>query len=231
LQSNWTRNGHKIKLIKFYVDKELRTLIKEKYRAEGDINNSDNDSIFVIATNLISLTCDDMIILYKYRWNIEVCNKYIKSNFNLRSIVKQQKSLNPIDKISFYTSLSILFYNLTMLEKKLMEKRYYVKYNKQTNLNYSKSIITYKQFLIDNINYRKNKPVITKSIKEHRALLNKTSRSKKKTIIRKKKKGKYKSLQTIAKNNNRFDILQQIEQYYKLMKQIKKNRQYTQYGG
>ncbi len=108
------RGEHKLKLIKYHVDKNLQAIIHMKY------NEDDNDSVFVIATNLISFTYDDLINLYKERWNIEVCNKYIKSNFNLKHIVRQCKSSIHIDKIGFFTSLSFLLYNITMLEKKLI---------------------------------------------------------------------------------------------------------------
>ena len=149
-----------------------------KYNEDDNATYDDNDSVFVIATNLISLTYDDLINLYKERWNIEVCNKYIKSNFNLRHIVKQCKSSNPIDKIGFFTSLSFLLYNITMLEKKLIEKKYSISNNKNINLNYSNIVTNYKKFLIDTINPPKN-IIMTKEIKDYRSLLNKQNRNKK----------------------------------------------------
>ncbi len=46
-----------------------------------------------------------------------VVNKYMKSNFKLSHIIRQCKSSNPVDKIGFFTSLSFLLYNITILEK------------------------------------------------------------------------------------------------------------------
>jgi hypothetical protein len=224
-----SRNGHQLKIIKFIADNKTRAIIKERYHKENDEYN-DNDGVFVLITNLVSLTRDELIDLYKSRWNIEVCNKYIKSNFNLRNIVRQQNSSKPIDKIGFYTSLSMLLYNITMLEKKLQENKHYVETGKKINLIYSNLVVNYKRFLIDAINPQKNVP-ITKSISERRFLLNKTTCDKKRTRKNMKKRGKYKSIQKMAENNDRYDILEQIEQYYKLTKQIKKDRQYVQYGG
>ena len=224
-----TRNGHKLKLIKYHIDNKLKAIIKAKYNDDGDPKEEDNDSIFVIATNLTSLTYDNLINLYKERWNIEVCNKYVKSNFNLRHIVRQCRSSNSIEKIGFFTSLSFLLYNITMLEKKLLEKKCSIKNNKNINLNYSNIVANYKQFLIDRINPQKN-IIMTKEIKDYRSLLNKINRKKKKTSRLKKKKGKYKSLCTLAKNNNRNDILEQIVKYYNLIKKIKKQRKYIPVG-
>ena len=113
------RKGYRIKLIRYYVDKETRIIIKDKY---GDNNSEDNDPFFVIATNLIDLTFDEMCELYKKRWEVEVCNKNIKSNFNIRHIVKQSNSSKPINKLTFYISLSIMLYNIITLEKKLSDE-------------------------------------------------------------------------------------------------------------
>jgi hypothetical protein len=223
------RGEHKLKLIKYHIDKNLQAIIQMKYNEDDNATDDDNDSVFVIATNLISLTYDDLINLYKERWNIEVCNKYIKSNFNLRHIVKQCKSSNPIDKIGFFTSLSFLLYNITMLEKKLIEKKYSISNNKNINLNYSNIVTNYKKFLIDTINPPKN-IIMTKEIKDYRSLLNKQNRNKKNIKVRKKKKGKYICLDKMAKKNNRNDILEQIIKYYKLIKQIKIKRKYVPVG-
>ena len=143
-------NGYDIKLIKYLVDNNTRNIIKNRYAT--DKREEDNDKFFVIATNLTDLSFDQITQLYKKRWNIEVCNKYIKSNFNIRHIVKQYNSLQPIKKISFYTSLSILLYNIIMLEKILLEKKYYYEHQKITEYNFSKNVTLYKQYLIDSIN-------------------------------------------------------------------------------
>lgn len=116
-----------------------------------------------------------------------------------------------------------------MLEKKLLEKKCSIKNNKNINLNYSNIVANYKQFLIDRINPQKN-IIMTKEIKDYRSLLNKINRKKKKLSRLKKKKGKYKSLGKLAKNNNRNDILEQIVKYYNLIKKIKKKRKYIPVG-
>ena len=216
-------NGYDIKLIKYLVDNNTRNIIKNRYA--NDKREEDNDKFFVIATNLTDLSFDQITQLYKKRWNIEVCNKYIKSNFNIRHIVKQYNSLQPIKKISFYTSLSILLYNIIMLEKILLEKKYYYEHQKITEYNFSKNVTLYKQYLIDSINPCNKKILLSKKLKEHRLTVNKRSKLKKKNTNNNKKRGKYKSLDKMAKLNNRDDIILQIKKYYKKIKRMNDSRQ------
>lgn len=216
-------NGYDIKLIKYLVDNNTRNIIKNRYA--NDKREEDNDNFFVIATNLTDLSFDQITQLYKKRWSIEVCNKYIKSNFNIRHIVKQYNSLQPIKKISFYTSLSILLYNIIMLEKILLEKKYYYEHQKITEYNFSKNVTLYKQYLIDSINPCNKKILLSKKLKEHRLTVNKRSKLKKKNTNNNKKRGKYKSLDKMAKLNNRDDIILQIKKYYKKIKRMNDSRQ------
>ena len=222
------RKGYKIKLVKYIVDNNTRQIIKDKYKGV-DESTDDDTSIFVIATNLVSLSYDTLINLYKERWNIEICNKNIKSNFNIRHIVKQSNSSDPINKIGFYTCLSFLLYNITMLEKKLLEKKKYLITKKETNINYCQHVSVYKDYLIDKINPCNTNIILTEKRKEHRILMNKISKHNKKTVRNNTKKGKYKALKNMAKINCRDDILVQIDEYYKKIKKNKINRRYMQY--
>ena len=211
------RNGYRIKLIRYYVDKETRIIIKDKY---GDNNSEDNDPFFVIVTNLTDLTFDEMCELYKKRWEVEVCNKNIKSNFNIRHIVKQSNSSKPINKITFYVSLSIMLYNIITLEKKLSEMKYYYQTQKRIEYNFSQHVTLYKQYIKDNINHCDKKIKMTVDRKEHRINVNKRQIKKKKQSSNNKKKGKYKSLEKMAKLNGRNDIIDQINTYYKKVKKL-----------
>ena len=219
------RNGYDIKLIKYSVDGRTRRIIKNRY-IDCD-NNEDNDSIFVIVTNLIDLTFNEICELYKKRWSVEVCNKNIKSNFNMRHIVKQYNSSDPITKISFYVSLSIFLYNVTMFEKTLLEMKYYYEHQKHVEYNYSQHVDTYKQIIIDTINSCDKKILLSTKHKEHRLKVNKRYPKKKKCIINNKKRGRYKSLEKLAKLNDRDDIIIQIKKYYKKVKGLNKLRQLT----
>jgi hypothetical protein len=223
------RNGYDIKLIKYKVDDETRKIIKDRYMSykkdNDDVSDEDNDKIFVIATNLTNLSFDQIANLYKKRWNIEVCNKYIKSNFNVRHIVKQCNSTNTINKITFYTSLSILMYNVTMLEKLLLEKKHYYEHQKAIKYDYSQSVIVYKRYIIDTINPCYKKILMTRKQKENRMKVNKRTILKKKIMNNNKKRGKYKSLYTVAKLNKNEDIINKIKKYYNRIKKIKCNRE------
>ena len=216
-------NGYNIKLIKYLVDNNTRNIIKDRYA--NDKGEEDNDKFFVIATNLTDLSFDQITQLYKKRWSIEVCNKYIKSNFNIRHIVRQYNSSQPIKKISFYASLSILLYNIIMLEKILLERKYYYEHQKMTEYNFSKNVTLYKQYLIDSVNPCNKKILLSKKQKEHRLTVNKRSKLKKKNTNNNKKRGKYKSLDKMVKLNNRDDIILQIKEYYKKIKKINNSRQ------
>lgn len=217
-------NGYDVKLIKYSVDEKTRNIIKDRYKNNN--NEEDDNKVFVIATNLTKLSFNQITLLYKKRWSIEVCNKYIKSNFNIRHIVKQYNSSQTINKILFYTSLSVLLYNIIMLEKTLLETKYYYEYQGSIKYNFSQSVVLYKQYLIDSINPCNKKILISKKQKEHRLKVNKRIKIKRKnTNNNNKKRGKYKSLDKMAKLNNRDDIILQIKEYYKKIKKINDSRQ------
>ena len=153
-------NGYDVKLIKYSVDEKTRNIIKDRYKNNN--NEEDDNKVFVIATNLTKLSFNQITQLYKKRWSIEVCNKYIKSNFNIRHIVKQYNSSQTINKILFYTSLSVLLYNIIMLEKTLLERKYYYEHQGSIKYNFSQSVVLYRQYLIDSINPCNKKILISK---------------------------------------------------------------------
>lgn len=217
-------NGYDMKLIKFSVDDKTRQIIKNKYKESNEDNNGDDDSFFVIATNLTNLSFKEMTNIYKKRWSVESCNKNIKSNFNIRHIVKQYNSLAPINKISFYMSLSIVLYNITILEKRLSEMLYYCENQKHIDYNYNQYVNIYKDYLIDIVNHSTKKIKMTHKRKERRLIMNKRHKRKKKQIVNNKIRGKYKSLEKMASLNKRNDILIQIKKYYKKVKYMKKIR-------
>ena len=115
-----------------------------------------------------------------------------------------------------------------MIEKKLQEKKYYYQNQKQIEYSFSQNAIIHKQYIKDVVNHCNKKKKMTLKRKEHRINVNKRKvKNKKKSSSKKKKKGKYKSVTKMAKLNNRNDIIDQINKYYKKMKEICKLRGVT----
>ena len=111
-----------------------------------------------------------------------------------------------------------------MLEKTLLERKYYYEHQKSIKYNFSQSAVLYKQYLIDSINQCNKKILISKKQKEHRLKVNKRTKLNRNNTNNNKKRGKYKSLDKMAKLNNRDDIILQIKEYYKKIKKIKNSR-------
>lgn len=53
-----------IKLIRYHIDKTTKKIIIKKYQEEDILIDDDNDNIYVLATNLLTLTSDDCCYLY-----------------------------------------------------------------------------------------------------------------------------------------------------------------------
>ena len=111
-----------LKLVKYYVDKTTKKIILHKYKDENDIQKEDNDTLFVLATNVTTLTIDDCINIYKLRWQIEVAFKKLKSNFKIRHICKESNINDPMKKIKFWIDMSMFMYNITTLIKNELDK-------------------------------------------------------------------------------------------------------------
>lgn len=117
-----------------------------------------------------------------------------------------------------------------MLEKTLLEMKYYYEHQEHVEYNYSQCVNTYKQYIIDTINPCDKNVILTSKHKEHRLKANRRYVKKKKQTLNNTKRGKYKSLEKMAKLNNRCEILIQIKKYYKKMKDIKMYRVFAQSG-
>ena len=113
-----------------------------------------------------------------------------------------------------------MLYNIITLEKKLSEMKYYYQTQKRIEYNFSQHVTLYKQYIKDNINHCDKKIKMTVDRKEHRINVNKRQIKKKKQSSNNKKKGKYKSLEKMAKLNGRNDIIDQINTYYKKVKKL-----------
>ena len=91
-----TMNGTRIKLVKYWIDKETKTIIFNKYKQDGTLSDEDYDKCYVLGTNVTDLTKDECIFLYKKRWTIEVAFKQLKQNFRIRYVCKNIRSKNPL---------------------------------------------------------------------------------------------------------------------------------------
>lgn len=90
----------RVKIIKYHIDKSTKKIILNKY-ANNNKDNEDNDSLYILMTNVVSLTRDDCMNLYDLRWSIEPSFKKMKTNFKLRHICKESNINDPIKKQIF----------------------------------------------------------------------------------------------------------------------------------
>src|ERR1700722_6612659 len=112
----------KLKIIKYYVDRTTRNKIVKKYNEDDVIIDEDKDKVFIVATNILSLNIADCIYLYNRRWTIEVVFKYLKSNFNIKHIVKETNINDCFSKLNFWINLSLYLYNVTTIIKNISDK-------------------------------------------------------------------------------------------------------------
>jgi hypothetical protein len=191
----------KLKIIKYYVDRTTRNKIVKKYNEDDVIIDEDKDKVFIVATNILSLNIADCIYLYNRRWTSEVVFRYLKSNFNIRHIVKETNIKNPISKLNFWIDLSLYLYNITTIIKNISDK------NTNKNCRFSKcsqniiNIFMNKNDTNSQQEYCEN--ICDKILKTCKRFVN--NRDKNLTDnSRLKKKGKYKSFNTITNNNKYF---------------------------
>lgn len=191
-------NGVSIKLIRYKIDKTTKKIIIKKYCETDDLIDEDNDDVYILATNLLTLTADDYVYLYRRRWTIEVVFKYIKSNFNIRHIVKET-NINDIEtKINFWINLSFCLYNQSALLKNVSDS------NTGKNCRFSKIAL-----FVRKIYSIINNPVIIKSYLKELYNIMRTigvrfiNNHKENTNYERclKKRGKYQSFNTIKINN------------------------------
>lgn len=193
-----TVNGVPIKLIRYNVDKTTKKIIVKKYCETDDLIDEDNDNVYILATNLLTLTSDDCAYLYRRRWTIEVVFKNIKSNFNIRHIIKETNINNVQSKIDFWIDLSLCLYNQSALLKNIADhdsnkncrfskcalfvrKMYSILSNPKMIKSYLKDLYSTMRIIrVRFVNNRKDNTNIGRDLK---------------------KRGKYSSFNTIKKNN------------------------------
>lgn len=191
----------KLKLVKYYINRSNRNKVIKKYIEDSALLDEDKDKVFIVATNLLSLTIDDCIYLYNRRWTSEVVFRYLKSNFNIRHIVKETNINNPLAKLNFWINISLYLYNITTIIKNLSDK------TQNNNCRFSKC----SQNIIDIFKNKNN--VQNNNIKKYTDIIcddlmkmckRYTNNRNDNTIdnSRSKKKGKYKSFKTIVHDNN-----------------------------
>lgn len=112
----------KLKLVKYYINRSTKNKVIKKYIEDDALLDEDKDKLFIVATNLLSLTVDDCIYIYNRRWTSEVVFRYLKSNFNIRHIVKETNIKNPLTKLNFWINLSLYLFNTTTIIKNLSDK-------------------------------------------------------------------------------------------------------------
>jgi len=102
--------NYKLKLVRYYVNKKTRKLIINKYKKDGQYKPEDKDDLYVVATNITSITNLECSKLYSLRWSVEVAFKHLKSNFKVRHICKEDNSKNPIKKTKYWLNVSFCMY-------------------------------------------------------------------------------------------------------------------------
>jgi hypothetical protein len=191
-------NNVPIKLIRYRIDKKTKKLIIKKYCEDDKLIDEDKDDIYILATNLLTLSSDDCIYLYRRRWTIEVVFKYIKSNFNIRHIVKET-NINDIEtKINFWINLSFCLYNQSAILKNVSDN------DTGKNCRFSKIAL----FVRKMYSIRNNPEIIKTYLKELysnmrtigvRFINNRKENTNNERCL--KKRGKYESFNTIKLTN------------------------------
>lgn len=122
---NLEHNNMKLKLIRFSIN-----------HTNNEVNNFDdehkegneNDSLYIICTNMTNLSFEECQELYKRRWKVETANKYLKSNTNLRNIKTDTKTnMLRINKIYFTVAIDVMMYNLAIINKNILDRDLFIK--------------------------------------------------------------------------------------------------------
>jgi len=98
---------NKIKQEEKYKKKVKKGMNKKKHNKDVNV---ENDNIFVFMTNIPNITKEECAFLYKKRWDVEVCFKMIKSNFNFRHICKEPNMIDKKGKIDFWINPRLAAY-------------------------------------------------------------------------------------------------------------------------
>jgi len=85
-------------------------------------NLDDNESIWILLTNVQSLTMDECVKLYKSRWKIETAFKQIKTNFNFRRPLKVVNHSFASEMIEYNVLMSLIMYNLSISIRRHIDK-------------------------------------------------------------------------------------------------------------
>ena len=184
-------NNTRLKLIKYRIDKNTHDIILDKYKKDNDVSEEDLSEYFVLATNVIKLTENECIYLYKKRWSIEVAFKQLKQHYRIRYVCKHLTSKNPLIKCEFWYKCSIMMYNMASILKNLIDSE------KNINCKFSDCARTIRSILSGKLNMKEiniefNFIIRNKSHKRGKNKINKRKES---------KRGVYKSVSTINKIN------------------------------
>lgn len=114
-------NGTRLKLVKYWIDKETRNIIYNKYSEDGELSDEEYSDCYILATNITDISDDDCMYLYKKRWSIEVAFKQLKQNFRIRYPCQTVRSLLPLKKCEFWYKMSFLMFNLTSVLKNCLD--------------------------------------------------------------------------------------------------------------
>lgn len=197
-----TVGNTKLKLVKYYVDKKTRKIIIKKYAEDDNELYEDNESTYIIATNVLSLTINDCITLYKLRWEIEVAFKHLKTHFKIRHICKEPNM--KIDKLHeknrFWLDMSFLMYNMTNLLKNAID------FDINSNCRFSK-IANFLRYIMQNKENNSLDVLKKKLILIGKRFQNNTkNNSNVKDSRIKKKRGRYPALNMVIKGNEKIQL-------------------------
>ena len=215
-------NGVRIRLVKYYVDEDIRKIIIDKYAEDALVDNNpaniklaenENKSIcMILATNVTTLNIDECIYLYKKRWKIEIAFKQLKQHFRVRYVNKQSNTLLPLRKCEFWYRLSFLMFNMTHVLKNSIDIHQYEESNYLEDDNYydeckySECVI----YIRDLISGRLKKDNIINDVmhlQKQKVRISKT----KKVVFRDIKRGTYKSVTTVIDLNKEYYDKKKVE--------------------
>jgi hypothetical protein len=191
-----TEYGTRLKLVKYWIDKQTQKIIFDKYNEEKTFNDDDLSECFVLATNDVKLSIDDCVFLYKKRWTIETAFKQLKQHFKLRYVNKQITMISPLKKSEFWFKMSFFMFNMTSILKNCIDK------NQKDECKFSECVI----FLRDFMSGRLNEDNIMSDL-EHLQKQKQYIRNTERVNQRNMKKGTYKSVNTIDRENEKYDII------------------------